>query len=507
MHDNVGVGLHLDLNNINSVLEGNRIDHNGSDGIVIEISYKTTILNNTVTDNGWFDPRNRYGFLWNAGIGIHASPDVEVYGNTVSGNYAGVVAIEQNRQRDPASYGPHIVQNLNVHDNIITQTNLPRTATELSVAAGAATDIPGNSVLFVSHNNRFSSNTYYLGTKPPPLCLAIWYTERGRVEGLRPGCRRGVLPLEVSGPLANRDPCPGSRATPEDCGHTLLFPMESMRKSLLTVVALAVAVPLVLNCNDPLQPRTREQSQHERPSLAVGAAVGGSWAPPFNWPIITGHLGVLPDSRVISWMSGYVTGDLERHHVHVWNPTTGVFTELTDGTENIFCSGNAFFPDGRLLVPGGHISDSKGLKETYIFDWRSNTWTEVSTMRAGRWYPTTTALANGALTTVGGTEEDGLPNTYPELWNGSGWKVLRGARLNMLYFYPWMHPAPDGRVFNSGPDGVTRYLNPSGGGEWTLGPRTRGGYASMADRSCMLPARFSLWAEVTRRPILPRLSI
>jgi parallel beta-helix repeat protein len=171
VHDNVGAGLHLDLNNINTAIEGNRIDHNGSDGIVIEISYKTTIFNNTINDNGWFDPRNRYGFLWNAGIGIHASPDVEVYGNKVSGNYAGVVAIEQNRQKDPAAYGPHIVQNLYVHDNIITQTNLPRTANEISVAAGAATDIPGNSAMFSSRNNRFSNNTYYLG---PNLWPFAW---------------------------------------------------------------------------------------------------------------------------------------------------------------------------------------------------------------------------------------------------------------------------------------------------------------------------------------------
>jgi parallel beta-helix repeat protein len=169
VHDNVGVGLHLDLNNINAVIDGNQIDHNGSDGIVIEISYRTAIRNNTVTDNGWFDPRNRYVFLWNAGIGIHGSPDVEIYGNTVAGNYAGVVAIEQDRQRDPASHGPHIVQNLDIHDNTITQTNLPRTENELSVAAGVATDIPSNSAMFSSRNNRFTNNTYYLGPNPTPF--------------------------------------------------------------------------------------------------------------------------------------------------------------------------------------------------------------------------------------------------------------------------------------------------------------------------------------------------
>ena len=138
VHDNVGVGLHMDLNNINTIIEGNLVDHNGSDGIVVEISYKTTIFNNTVTDNGWADPRNRYSFIWNAGIGIHASPNVEIYGNTVSGNYTGIVAIDQNRSTDAAKYGAHVTSNLYVHNNIITQTNLPRTVNELSVAAGIA---------------------------------------------------------------------------------------------------------------------------------------------------------------------------------------------------------------------------------------------------------------------------------------------------------------------------------------------------------------------------------
>jgi parallel beta-helix repeat protein len=169
VHDNTGVGFHMDENNINTIIDGNRIDHNGSEGIAIEISYKTTILNNTITNNGWFDPRNRYTYLWNAGIGVHSSPNVEVYGNKVSGNYAGVVAIDQDRSTDVAKYGAHVTSNLYVHNNTITQNTLPRTAGALSVGAGAATDIVGNTAMFTSRNNRFAANTYYLGTNPYPF--------------------------------------------------------------------------------------------------------------------------------------------------------------------------------------------------------------------------------------------------------------------------------------------------------------------------------------------------
>jgi parallel beta-helix repeat protein len=174
VHDNVGAGLWMDLNNINTVIEGNQVELNGSEGIAIEISYKTAIFNNTVTNNGWSDPRSRYTWLWNAGIGIHASSEVEVYGNTVSDNYAGIAAIEQDRRKEPTNFGPHIVQNLDVHDNLITQTNVPRVTGELSVAAGIVTDIPGNTAIFVSRNNRFRGNTYSLGQNAAPFA---WMNE------------------------------------------------------------------------------------------------------------------------------------------------------------------------------------------------------------------------------------------------------------------------------------------------------------------------------------------
>jgi parallel beta-helix repeat protein len=166
VHDNVGVGIHMDENNINTTIESNRIDKNGSEGVAIEISYATIIRNNTVTNNGWKDPRNRYTYLWNAGIGVHASQNVEIYGNTVSGNYAGIVAIEQNRSTDKAVYGPHIVQNMYVHNNTITQNTLPKTSGALSVGAGIATDIAGNTAVFTSRNNRFVGNTYYVSPNP-----------------------------------------------------------------------------------------------------------------------------------------------------------------------------------------------------------------------------------------------------------------------------------------------------------------------------------------------------
>ena len=41
--------------------------------------------------------------------------------------------------------------------------------------------------------------------------------------------------------------------------------------------------------------------------------------------------------------------------------------------------------------------------------------------------------------------------------------------------YPYMHLAPDGRVFNPGPEATTRFLDTSGTGSWSAGPPTNSG--------------------------------
>jgi len=159
VHHNCGVGLWVDMDNINWTLENNRIEDNVRDGIAIEISYKGVIRNNTVRRNGnATDPYRVQNWLWDAGIGVQGSPNVEVYGNTVEGNFNGIVAIQQNR--GSGMYGPYLVQNLYVHDNVITQ-NTPQGAGMANAAAGIAQDT-GDNTIFTGRNNRYQNNTYYL---------------------------------------------------------------------------------------------------------------------------------------------------------------------------------------------------------------------------------------------------------------------------------------------------------------------------------------------------------
>jgi hypothetical protein len=125
-----------------------------------------------------------------------------------------------------------------------------------------------------------------------------------------------------------------------------------------------------------------------------------------------------------------------------------------------------------MLIAGGHNgSDNNGTRTAYLFDPGSNTWRlSPSLMANGRWYPTVTTLANGEMLVVSGnmTSSTGV-NPTPEVWQtkiGGGWRELGSASLSLL-LYPWMHLAPNGKIFNSGPSATTRYLDTSGTGAWS----------------------------------------
>jgi parallel beta-helix repeat protein len=163
VHNNVGPALWADESVTDATFESNNVHDNWTEGICIEISYRCRILNNTITNNGWQDPHGRYSWLWNSAVGIHSSPDCEVAGNTVSGNWAGICVIQQDRTHNyvPEGESPHEVRNLNVHDNQITHFTVVVDG-QKAVAAGLAQDCGYNQV-YDEWNNRFTGNSYDYG--------------------------------------------------------------------------------------------------------------------------------------------------------------------------------------------------------------------------------------------------------------------------------------------------------------------------------------------------------
>jgi len=202
------------------------------------------------------------------------------------------------------------------------------------------------------------------------------------------------------------------------------------------------------------------------PDTAPGPPPGpeaqvGQWSAVFPAPIVQLHVHLLTDGTVLSW--GRI-GDPQ-----VWDPATGAFTAVPSPSW-LFCAGHDFLPDGRLLVAGGHIADGHGLPNTNLFDPATHAWQVAPAMAQGRWYPTNTTLPDGEMLTVGGTDENMTIDTIPEVWDGTHWRQLTTAKL-ALEWYPRLFVAPDGRIFNAGEEQPSRWLDVSGTGRWTDGPR------------------------------------
>lgn len=148
-HRNNGYGLWTDIDNVNTLYEGNRLEANMFAGISHEISYAAVIRNNTLVGNG----AGGHPWLWGAGIQVQNSQSVEVYNNRVEipaagGN--GIALIQQNR--GAGAYGPYDTINNYVHHNVIVSASP-------EFASGMIADF--NPALMQAGNNRFDYNRYF----------------------------------------------------------------------------------------------------------------------------------------------------------------------------------------------------------------------------------------------------------------------------------------------------------------------------------------------------------
>jgi len=125
----------------------------------------------------------------------------------------------------------------------------------------------------------------------------------------------------------------------------------------------------------------------------------------------------------------------------------------------MFCAGQAFLSDGRLLVAGGG-GDGTGPRHNHawIFDAGTDSWTRTGDLNDARWYPTLANLGDqpGRILAVSGLtggndveqpemyrEETG---TFERVW-GPGGVGDNSADHGFPQTYPGMHVLPGGEVF------------------------------------------------------------
>ncbi|MFC7476238.1 right-handed parallel beta-helix repeat-containing protein [Dankookia sp. GCM10030260] len=150
LYDNNGFGFWTDIDNINTLYEGNLVEGNRNGGLSHEISYAAVIRNNVLRGNG----TGPHTWLWGGAIQIQNSQNVEVYGNIVDMTHGGngICLIQQNR--GDGEYGPYKTINNHVYRNLV----FSRTPDQGVSGALADDDHKG----MLAGNNRFVDNVYFV---------------------------------------------------------------------------------------------------------------------------------------------------------------------------------------------------------------------------------------------------------------------------------------------------------------------------------------------------------
>lgn len=164
-HNNCGPGLWTDgTGNVSITYENNRTDNNHGPGIMHEIGGSAVIRNNTAAGNAFGDASSGTSCTqpsissgYGGGILVADSHDVEVYGNTLTGNDGGVVMINDNRGTGVDPY------NNNVHDNTIS---IP---SNTGYRAAGCNDVVGTFCYSAGANNRFTNNDYVVNGVANPF--------------------------------------------------------------------------------------------------------------------------------------------------------------------------------------------------------------------------------------------------------------------------------------------------------------------------------------------------
>ena len=71
---------------------------------------------------------------------------------------------------------------------------------------------------------------------------------------------------------------------------------------------------------------------------------------------------------------------------------------------NIFCAGFVQLAERQCVRRGRQPrhARSAGIRQTHVFDWRTETWSRGPDMQNGRWYPSVASLPNDEALIIGG---------------------------------------------------------------------------------------------------------
>lgn len=207
------------------------------------------------------------------------------------------------------------------------------------------------------------------------------------------------------------------------------------------------------------------QATPDNTCSAGAACTQGAWqVMPFNSPVRAVHAVVLKNGNVLLVAGSGNNPDMFNagtFYSAVYQPKTGTFINVPTPAD-LFCAGHVSLPDGRVLVmsgtkayPAADGSHSyEGLKDSYIFDPATNSYTRVNDLNVGHWYPSATELGNGDVISLGGLQEDSTGAVVTEYYSSIQQAWLDKNNVHQTWHFWGLYPAmillQDGRLFYTG---------------------------------------------------------
>jgi galactose oxidase len=234
---------------------------------------------------------------------------------------------------------------------------------------------------------------------------------------------------------------------------------------------------------------------------APPVGVGGKWGAPIGFPIVPVSAVLLPNNKLLTFsadegMAGDKTPDTITK-VAILDLKTGQVTEPQNINTHhqMFCTGIAMLPDGRVLINGGSND-----RATTIYNPATNTWSVGPLMNIPRAYEGDTTLSTGQVLTLGGSWYDGAGDKNGEIFTSSGstgsWRKLPGVLADKILTadpagvyradnHAWLFAQPGGTVFQAGPSKQMNWITTTGSGTIT-GAGDRGSSADAMNGNAVM---------------------
>jgi hypothetical protein len=201
----------------------------------------------------------------------------------------------------------------------------------------------------------------------------------------------------------------------------------------------------------------------------------GSWSSAVNPGTKTVGISavLLHTGRVLLFGGKYASTE-KNTAAYLFDPVTGTGHEVP-APAAIFCGSVVQLSDGRVLSAGGALPVPKGIVDLWLFDPVTEQWSRQPDSPLGRYYPTSTRLADGRVLISAGNQLNGTTkNPTVELYTPPAPGEVMGqlevvGPTHITNFYPTQWLMPDGNVLEvSGTKSAA--LNPSTWSWATLPP-------------------------------------